>query len=98
MMILDLLRIVAYTIISLAFVYNAIDDNQRNRRTDVVWASLATEHIAVLTLLALDLGDIVSWMDARLLLTPTTVVAALAVAWQTSQRLLERRHIFKETD
>lgn len=91
MVMLDLLRIVAYAMLSLAFAYNAVDDNQANQRTDIVWAALAAEHIAVLTLLALDLGDVVSWMDARLLLTPTTVVAALAVTWQTSRRLAGRR-------
>lgn len=86
-------RVVAYTVISLSFVYNAIDDNIQNRRTDIVWAALAAEHIAVLALLALDLGDVVSWMDTRLYLTPTTAIAALAVAWQTSQRLIARRRM-----
>lgn len=85
-----IVRIVAYAVISLSFVYNAIDDNIQNRRTDIVWAALAAEHIAVLALLALDLGDVVMWMDARLFLTPTTAIAALAVAWQTSQRLIAR--------
>lgn len=91
-------RIIAYTVISISFVYNAIDDNVQNRRTDIVWAALAAEHIAVLALLALDLGDIVMWMDARLWLTPTTAIAALAVAWQTSQRIVAKRRAEKRDE
>ena len=91
-------RIIAYTVISISFVYNAIDDNVQNRRTDIVWAALAAEHIAVLALLALDLGDIVMWMDARLWLTPTTTIAALAVAWQTSQRIAAKRRMERDTN
>lgn len=95
----DVLRIVAYTVISLSFVYNAIDDHVQHRHTDIVWAALAAEHIAVLALLALDLGNVVSWMDSRLYLTPTTAIAALAVGWQTGQRIVEqRRRIAKASD
>lgn len=94
----SIVRIIAYTIISVSFVFNAIDDNIQNRRTDIVWAALAAEHIAVLALLALDLGDVVSWMDTRLYLTPTTAIAALAVAWQTSQRVIARTRSEEEQE
>ena len=87
------MRIAAYAVISVSFVYNALDDFVRGRRTDIVWLALAFNYIVVLGLLALDLGDIVAWIDARAALTIPATIAALAVSWQTGHRILDQRRL-----
>lgn len=87
---LDILRIFAYTITSIGLFYCAIDDNSRGNRTDIVWAALAAQNVSVLALMALDFGNVVMWMETRYLLTPTAIVAAVAVFYHAAVRVAER--------
>jgi len=87
---LDIIRILAYTVTSIGLIYCAIDDNNRGNRADIVWAALAAQNISVLSLLALDLGTVVVWMETRYLLTPTAIVAAVAVFYHAAMRIAER--------
>lgn len=92
---LGVLRVVAYTVMAISFLYNAIDDTVRGRRTDIVWASLAFLFAFSIGTLSLDLVAIVAWADTRSALTVPALLAAGAVSWQTSRRILDRQDIEK---
>lgn len=89
-MIWDISRIIAYAIQSLLLVYLAIDDYENNRKSDIVWAALAAQSIAVLALLSLDVGSIVVWVEARYILTLPAAAAAVSVAWYASRRIVRQ--------
>lgn len=89
---------VAYAIMAISFMYNVVDDLVRGRRTDIVWSTLAFLYLFNIALLALDLGDIAAWVDTRSLLTIPALLAAAAVSWQTSQRIIDRQHAKKDAE
>lgn len=95
---LGVLRVVAYTVMAISFLYNAIDDTVRGRRTDIVWASLAFLFAFSIGTLSLDLVAIVAWVDTRSALTAPALFAAWAVAWQTSRRILDRQPMKETSD
>lgn len=89
-MIWDIARIIAYAVQSLLLVYLAIDDYEQGRKSDIVWAALGVQSIAVLALLSLDIGSIIVWMEARYILTLPAAVAAVAVAWYAGRRIIQQ--------
>lgn len=92
-LVLSVLRVVAYAIMAVSFTYNAVDDLVHGRRTDIVWSTLAFLYVFSIALLALDLGDIAAWIETRSLLTIPALLAADAVSWQTSQRIIDKQKI-----
>lgn len=88
---LGALRVVAYTVMAISFLYNAVDDTVRGRRTDIVWGALSFFFAFSIGALSLDLVALAAWMDTRSALTFPALLAAGAVAWQTSRRIADRR-------
>lgn len=86
----SVMRVIAYTVMAISFLYNAIDDLVRGRRTNIVWASLSFLFTFSIGTLSLDLGAVVAFIDSRTFLTFPALLAACTVAWQTSQRIADR--------
>lgn len=85
----DLIRIAAYSVASVGLTFFALDDFNEGRRTAIIWAAMAFQNVMVLALLALDLSAAVAWMEARYLLTPSAVFAAVAIGYNTFVRAQE---------
>lgn len=86
---LDIARIVAYAIAAISMAFLAIDDYHQGRRTDIAWAALAMQNLAVLALLAMDLSAAVAWMEQRWMLTPFAIVNAVAIPYVAFSRARE---------
>jgi hypothetical protein len=86
---LDLVRIASYTIASIGLIFFALDDCSRKRSTSILWSALALQNVMVLALLALDLSAAVAWMEARYMLTPSAVFAAVAISYNLTLRARE---------
>lgn len=89
-MIWDVIRVVAYAAQSLILVYLAIDDYERGRKSDIVWAALAIQSMSVLALLSLDIGSVIVWIEARYILTLPATVATIVIGWFAGRRLMEQ--------
>lgn len=85
----DLIRVAAYSVASVGLIFFALDDYNEGRRTAIIWAAMAFQNVMVLALLALDLSAAVAWMEARYLLTPSAVFAAVAIGYNTVVRAQE---------
>jgi hypothetical protein len=86
---LDLVRIASYTVASIGLIFFALDDCSRKRSTSILWSALALQNVMVLALLALDLSAAVAWMEARYMLTPSAVFAAIAIGYNLTLRVGE---------
>lgn len=87
--VLDIVRIFAYGIAAISMAFLAIDDYHQGRRTDIAWAALAMQNLAVLALLAMDLSAAVAWMEQRWMLTPFAIVNAVAIPYVAFSRARE---------
>lgn len=95
----DLVRVAAYSIASVGLIFFTLDDYNERRRTAIIWAALALQNVMVLALLALDLSAAVAWMEARYLLTPSAVFAAIAIGYNMmvrAQEMLNERALNSE--
>lgn len=89
-MIWDITRIIAYAIQALLCAYLAIDDYEHGRKSDIVWATLTVQAIAVLALLALDVGSILVWVESRYVLTLPSMLAAASLVWYAGRRIVQQ--------
>jgi protein-S-isoprenylcysteine O-methyltransferase Ste14 len=87
----DLIRIVSYAVMSIAFVYLAIDDHERRSLARWLWMSFAVQNVAVLLLLAISVQGAASWLDIRWMLTPFTVVSTGVLTIFAVIRFMERK-------
>jgi hypothetical protein len=85
----DLVRIASYTVASIGLVFFALDDCSRKQPTSILWSALALQNVMVLALLALDLSAAVVWMEARYMLTPSAIFAAIAIGYNMFVRAQE---------
>lgn len=93
---LDLVRIASYTVASIGLVFFALDDCSQGRSTSILWSALALQNVMVLALLALDLSAAVVWMEARYMLTPSAVFAAVAIGYNLTLRVAEMVQAHRE--
>lgn len=92
----DLIRVAAYSVASVGLAFFALDDFAGGRRTAIIWAAMALQNVMVLALLALDLSAAVVWAEARYLLTPSAVFAAIAIGYNTFVRAQEILQTIRE--
>jgi hypothetical protein len=92
----DLVRVAAYSVAAVGLIFFALDDYNEDRRTAIIWAAMAFQNVMVLALLALDMSAAVAWMEARYLLTPSAVFAAVAIGYNTVVRAQEMLQTSRE--
>lgn len=91
---LEIIRIVAYGIISIGLFYCAIDDAERKQfRMAFLWFTFAISYLATLVLLAFDYVAYVEWLETRYLLTPFAFMASVAVVAHVYERYRERQKV-----
>lgn len=89
---LEIVRIVAYAIISIGLFYCAIDDAERKRyRMAFLWLAFALSYLTTIVLLAFDYIAYIEWLEARYLLTPFAIMASVAVVAHVYDRHKERK-------
>lgn len=95
---LDLLRIGSYTVITLVSIWLCFEDFARGPSRKLLWIGAAMEHGIVLVLLALDMRSLVVWMESRWLITPFSVLLALAMLHYAWGKYRDRRRLLRYLD
>lgn len=90
----EIVRIVAYAIVSVGMFYCAIDDAERRRyRLAFLWLAFALSYFTTIVLLAFDYIAYIEWLETRYLLTPFAIMASAAVIAHVYERYQERKKL-----